>query len=270
MKKSIALSLIALFTIGFVWLASATSPTSATQTGKPDKPVNVTKKPLIFENVVNVNPGVYTLDHFLVYRVNPAQLNIEVRLRGQFDPDFLPARLTGRDRFLNPVEKNGEPILNRFAHLNWYRIQAPPEPVRTLSIFNQFGQQVLVIGDPVALLAPAEKVEPGSEFPKGLDHYKVYRVLDGESVMWQVGLADQFGQHGNLAGFPIYFAVPVEKVHNGQFFPINNPKDHIVFYQLNPWPHNSARPTIDQFGQHPVQTTHAVHLGVPTDKLAWQ
>jgi hypothetical protein len=270
MKKRVFIALVSLFALASFWWAGAANQNPATNAPKPDKPTNVNKIPLNFEAELNENPGVYTLDHFLVYTVTPEQVNINVQLKGQFDQDYKWANLRYRDRFLNPVDKNQEGILNPFAHLNWYRIDAPQEPQRTLSVNNQFGQQVLVIGNAVALLAPTEKIEDGSQFPQGLDHYKIYRVLQGQSVMWQVDLTDQFGNHTNIAGQPVFFGVPVEKIHNGELFPINNPKDHIVFYQINPYPVNEFRPTVDQFGGNPMQTNDAVLLGVPTDKLAWQ
>jgi hypothetical protein len=216
------------------------------------------------------NPGQFNLDHFKVYQIEAQQASAQVWLRGQFDEDFRTAFLYLYERFLNPVDKNGEGIIDKDAHLNWYAIEAEFEPTREVSLFNQFGLQTIRIGQAVALLAPAEKVEPGSKFPKKLDHYKVYEVLYAQPVSKNVYLKDQFGDEDNFAYVAKYFAVPVEKRHEDKYFPILNKEDHLIFYTLEPIARVESRPTIDQFGDHDMRTRHSELLGVPSAKLAWQ
>jgi hypothetical protein len=210
------------------------------------------------------------LDHFLVYRINPINVNFGAWFRGQFDNNWISHPLTNYTRFLNPVDKNNEGIFDPFRHLNWYDIaQQMQEPNRQVEVENQFGFQEMQLGQPVAVLIPCEKIEPGSQFPAGLDHYKVYKA-SGFPVQRDVQLRDQFGQYGSIVYEPVYFAVPVEKRHNGKYFPINNPSEHLVFYRLDPMPANHARPTRDQFGNLPMSTISTELLGVPTIKLGWQ
>jgi len=267
MKKQLTILLIALSGVFSVMISVAGNGEATTNpaSGKLEKPLHI-------ETNLIRSPGIFTLDHFKVYQIEPQPAGAEVRLRGQFDIDtgHQPARLLQYEKFLNPVSKNNEPIIDKNRHLNWYLIEAPDEPVRQVSFYNQFGLQNITIGNAKALLVPTEKVEPGSVFPQGLDHYKVYEVLSAQNLGQGVILQDQFGTEQNSAYIAAYFAVPVEKVHNGKVFPINNPEDHIVFYRLDPRNWNEQRPTIDQFGNHEMFTLWSELLGVPTHKMAWQ
>jgi hypothetical protein len=265
MKKLLAVSLVALAGICSVMILSAGNPTVTTNpaSGKLEQPLHI-------ETDQIRSPGIFTLDHFKAYQIDPQPADYEVRLKGQFDQGYLPARLLRYERFLNPVSKNDEPIIDKNAHLNWYLIQTDNEPVRTVSYYNQFGLQTIKIGRAVALLVPTEKIEPGSQFPQKLDHYKVYEVLSAKDTNKGVFLVDQFTQEQNVAYRPAYFAVPVEKVHNGTIFPINNPEDHIVFYKLDPRDWSFFRNTRDQFNFNEMKTMWSDLLGVPSHKLAWQ
>ena len=209
------------------------------------------------------------LDDYHVYVIQPNPVNQGVQLRGQFDQQFLPAFVVDHIKHLNPASVNQQNIINQHAHLSWYHINAQPEPMRSVMVQNQFGVQTLLIGNPKALLAPTEKIEPGSQFPQGLDHYKVYEVLQANPVNQQVNIADQFVNENNMAMNPVFFAVPVEKWHNGNLFPINNPQDHIVFYSKNPINYNFFRNTRDQFGPKPMQTVFGELLGIVSSKLMW-
>jgi hypothetical protein len=212
----------------------------------------------------------FHLDHYMVYVVKALPIGQTIRLFGQFDTTWQSAFVDRYTRHLNPVEKNGEPINDKDAHLSWYDIQGQNEPIRSVWLENQFGPQDIKIGEAVALLVPTEKIEPGSQFPPNLDHYKVYKVVSGNPVNAQVDLVDQFMQQGNVAMQPVYFAVPVQKRHNGTIFPINNPDDHLIFYQLDPIDFNFFRQTKDQFGLKDTSTLFTELLGVPSRKLAWQ
>jgi hypothetical protein len=265
MKKLLTVPMVALAGIFSVMILSAGNPSVTTNpaSGKLENPLHIEADQIR-------SPGIFTLDHFKSYMIDAQPADYEVRLRGQFDKKYLPARLLRYERFLNPVSKNDEAIIDKNAHLNWYLIQTEREPIRTVSYFNQFGLQTIKIGQPVALLVPTEKIEPDSQYPKRLDHYKVYEVLSAPQVNKGVFLVDQFTQEQNVAYTPAYFAVPVEKVHNGTLFPINNPEDHIVFYKMDPKDWSFFRNTKDQFNTNDMKTLWSDLLGVPSHKLAWQ
>jgi hypothetical protein len=211
------------------------------------------------------------LDHYKVYQVEPQPVNANIWTLGQFDNTWEQAFVYEYNRHLNPVEKNGEGILNQNAHLSWYDIQTDNEvaPI-TVWVQNQFGPQVLKLEKVVALLVPTEKIEQGSSFPDFLDHYKVYRVLPNNEEHFPVYLRDQWGEEENRAMEPLYFAVPVNKYHNGAFFPIQNPDEHLVFYRLEPQPWQVFHKVKDQFGAKEMFTYQSELLGVPTIKEGWQ
>ncbi len=101
------------------------------------------------------------LDHFKAYAVHEQPVNHQVRLQGQFDDQPRTAMLSAIVRFANPVDKNGEAIRNRHAHLTWYRMHGPAEPKRKVISLNQFGEQHLLLGQPRVFLAPTQKHEAG-------------------------------------------------------------------------------------------------------------
>ncbi|CAM2069159.1 hypothetical protein SCOR_27570 [Sulfidibacter corallicola] len=227
---------------------------------------------LFFLNVGPVWAQPFQLDEYLCYQVDPQRVGARVELFGQFDHDWQPVYVYEFYRFCNPAEVNGDPINDKFAHLSWYHFDpmGDPEPKRRVVVQNKFGTFDLTIGESFWLLVPTEKIEPGSEFPHRLDHYKVYEVLQGERVNKDVFIRDQFTSEGNVAMRPRYFAVPVEKLHDDKHFPINNPKDHIVFYDKDPITRNFYRPTVDQFGRKPMKTRVSELLGCASAKLFWE
>ena len=157
------------------------------------------------------------LDHFKIYKVSNINVNAQVWLRGQFDEEPDLAKIQSLTHYCTPVSKNNEPFYDEDAHLAWYSItQQMPEPMRIVTIKNQFGTAKLILGRPFAVLAPSRK--QGHQFPERLDHYKVYRVLDGEPINQGVSLKDQFENSDAVIKWPVAFAVPVRKRHDGQDF----------------------------------------------------
>ena len=152
------------------------------------------------------------LDHFRVYDVYDRPVEQKVVLTGQFDEVGKKARVARLVHFANPVQKNNHQIIDKNAHLTWYYIQQRnPEPNRYVTFKNQFGKQTWLIGPATHLLLPTQKVEPGSAFPKRLDHFKVYRGLDPIGVQPHANLAlkDQFGAQTNVPlGGPSTSAFP--------------------------------------------------------------
>lgn len=210
------------------------------------------------------------IDHFKVYDIRPVSVQAKIATKGQFDDDTMAAKLYRLFRYATPVSKNGEPMLDHNAHLSWYlmREDAPTIP-RVVKFENQFGVQKLITGPAAALLAPSEKHEKGSAFPKALDHYKCYHVYEGAPVEKFVTLKDQFGAEKNLALMPRYFCVPVLKKHGDKVFKIFNEKAHLVFYDLRPTPYEVTRKISDQFGSRGIYIVNSALLGVPSVKLSF-
>lgn len=203
------------------------------------------------------------IPHFKVYRLEETPHEEAVQLRGQFDPGFLDARLTRLTHFATPVSKNGEGIPDRHAHLSWYELKGPTEAERPIEIKNQFGTSEIRLGQPRYLLAPSEKIEEGSQFPRRLDHFKVYEVLAGRPPGRVVSLEDQFGRDNAVVVLePRLFCVPVQKIHNNEPTPIFCPAQHLTVYDIAPRP----RSVIDQFGSRQLEFESCEMLCVPTRK----
>src|SRR5262249_30867885 len=141
------------------------------------------------------------LDHFKCWTVvegRPA--NDFVLLHDQFNQanELEPALVRSPIFFCNPTVKTLStgvvtPILHPDHHLKMYLITTPPEPTRTVTVFNQFDRvaagQILTVFQPIILAVPTQK-EPHAE-PQGLDHFKCY-LTRGEPVDRKVTLQDQF------------------------------------------------------------------------------
>lgn len=219
------------------------------------------------------------LDHFLVYQHPPIPAGFNVRLAGQFDATLIDTQVVEQVRFANPTKKAHGGVTYGIAdpwrHLNWYRIFQPvAEPVRQVRYDNQFGLASVRIRGAALLLVPAEKLSHpgGSQPPVGADHYKCYQIVALDSVPPTpiVDLSDQFQTRQGVGVFsPRLFCVPVRKLHNGVIHPIHNPQEHLVVYDISPWPFVKKVFTRDQFLTSPFTVDRAVWLAVPTKKLAW-
>ena len=208
------------------------------------------------------------LDYFKIYEVASQRVQYNVQLQGQFDKEPDMVELLVFATFANVASKNKEPIVDKNAHLAYYTLhQRVAEPTRNVVAENQFGKQDFRIGNPVGLFAPARKYEPGLEFPSKLDHFKVYRILEGKPIMKQIALSDQFGAGDVTAAAPILFGVPVKKTHNGQTFPIHNAKAHLLIYNIEPRPLEKAVVMADQFGRRQLHFVRSRAVAAPTVKL---
>jgi len=213
------------------------------------------------------------LDYFKFYDVVNRDAVADVQLRGQFDKGPLKMGLRLLDFFGNPVSKNDEPLFDKNAHLAWYRGVQPAEPARHVVVENQFGKFDIRTGTGYGLLVPTQKVEPGSAFPKELDHYKVYRLLDAEEVP-PVGLKlqDQFVvQEKVKLRLPLYFAVPVIKRIGDKTYSIRNERAHLLIFSIATWQVNKTIKLQNQFSRGvSVQVMQSVMLGVPSLKKEWK
>ena len=170
-------------------------------------------------------------------------------------------RLALLDFFANPVSKNGQPLYDKNAHLSWYRGLQTEEPMRRVLVENQFGRFDIRTGTGYGLLVPSQKVEEGSEFPKALDHYKVYRLVDVEKVPdAKLKLRDQFGTEEVALRLPMYFAVPVVKDVRRQETP--DPERARAPADLRH--HAAGRPEEDR-REEPVCQGHLRPLGAERD-----
>ncbi|MDJ0647732.1 MAG: hypothetical protein QNJ60_03410 [Xenococcaceae cyanobacterium MO_188.B19] len=241
----------------------------------------------------------FNLDHFKIYEVDPPQrVSEKVLLQGQFDRKPIAAELMVLKYFANPVDKEWENNQvqrhNPNAHLTWYQLyQSSLEPTRTVIIDNQFGRQEFLIGNPLALLVPAWKSRTGEpfedfqdvEFPQDLDHFKLYKVLEGKPLNIDVRLKDQFNdEFGDdpehvMVTCPRAFGVPVSKrrlKREEEFDPIRNEQAHLVIYSITPLdvPRYPSRLIRDQIitpndYQRPYSITfvRGVKLAVPSEKI---
>ena len=212
----------------------------------------------------------FKLDHFRAYDIDGVSVEITVALKGQFDKDYRKHRLISLDHFANPVDKNREGILNEHAHQTWYGIHPDDaeEPRRRVKLWNQFGDQTLEIKDAAALITPAEKIEPGSHFPSGQDHFKCYRVEEGKMIGRTVTLRDQFMRSTVRVLEPLLFGVPVSKQYK-EIEPIYNEADHLTIYRLDAQDNHVRRPVHDQFDEYKLEILETALLAVPTRKLKW-
>ena len=215
----------------------------------------------------------FKLDHFRLYDVQPYFSGATPTLRGQFDGKDRPAVVGMLRQFANPVSKDGEAIKDKNSHFTIYDAQTTfPDPLRVVRVQNQFGEQDLLIDHLLFLLVPAQKMEPGLEFPDTLDHYKGYRVFSGPEVNRTVSLVDQFGaEDGVLVLKPLVFCVPVVKKYGGAVYEIKNPQDHLTIYQIVGKDYRMAKDVKDQFFPNPISLAifRSPALAVPSLKLEW-
>lgn len=212
------------------------------------------------------------LDYFKIYDVEDRQAQADVLLQGQFDKRGQRMRIALLDFFANPVSKNGQPLYDKHAHLAWYRGLQAQEPMRRVVVENQFGKFDIRTGTGYGLLVPSQKVEAGSEFPKALDHYKVYRLVDVEQVPdVRLKLRDQFGAEEVALRLPMYFAVPVVKTHGDKKYPIQNERAHLLMFGITPRDAQKKIIVRNQFARRlSVAVVRSVMLAAPSLKLEWK
>jgi hypothetical protein len=142
-----------------------------------------------------------------------------------------------------------------------------------VEVDNQFGRQDLTVTGPIALAVPTQKLSPGNHgSPAGLDHFLLYQVTEGPNVNVVVDLNDQFGYEPNISVTrPRFFANPVQKTHDGDtIFPIQNPDEHLVFYDISGAYQTTSVSVINQFGQPTFDTYEPALLAVPSDKISFE
>ena len=181
------------------------------------------------------------------------------------------------ERFSTPAAKildDGTvyPMINPDIHMDWWRIDGPAQPARTVIGTDQFGQAVWTLGNAHYLLLPSLKNTPPPDpkigpFPPTWNHYLCYDALAGPLVGVHVTLVDQFGNLQAVVLQAKYFCNPVAKNENGKITPIVDPSAHLACYQLdNAYPGSQAISALDQFGYWHVQIDRSDCLCVPALK----
>jgi hypothetical protein len=182
--------------------------------------------------------GPAPLDHFRMYLAFGPDAPL-VTLEDQFQPqdvDLGPVLYFGV-----PASKNLEPIFDPEVHMTAYLI---PEGgfFAGVDIVNQFGPDSLIIGDPLMLLVPTQKMLGGPVAPVPLvrDHYKCYQVIEQPPPQLPpVILSDQFNPDLPVdVLFAFAFCAPVDKNGEG----ILSPDEHLTCYQT--WDPADAPPVV--------------------------
>jgi hypothetical protein len=135
-------------------------------------------------------------------------------------------------------------------------------------VSNQFGaKQVLKVLQPLFLAVPTHKVLGQHQPPRGLDHFKCYQVT-GNRIEATVGLRDQFREEPQVRVLdPVVLCNPVEKRHNNNVTPIQNPAEHLVCYQIEGEESEAITvPTRNQFGEETLTLTNPHLLCAPSQK----
>jgi len=154
-------------------------------------------------------------------------------------------------------------------HLTLYRLEYPDQPQSWLvEVKNQFGEsQQLTVAGPFWLAVPTQKGD--HEEPQCLDHFLVYGVTSGPSLETSVMLVDEFRQETVTVWEPKMFANPVQKTHEDTIVEIQNPDDHLVFYEITGEPYETTVNIDNQFGEQALELTNPALLAVPSEKLDW-
>jgi hypothetical protein len=178
--------------------------------------------------------------------------------------------------FCNPVEKvhNGvtTPVSDSDHHLTIYSLNYTEEPqMWEVRVQNQFGTQYLTVWGPVALAVPTQEVAPANHQPPvGLDHFLLYCVIEGPSMNVTVDMKDQFREDTDVSVYwPVAFANPVRKTHDGEVTEIQNPGAHLVFYGISAefWEGPEVQ-VVNQFGEQTFDLFQdPVIFAVPSQKL---
>jgi hypothetical protein len=208
------------------------------------------------------------LDHFMCYPVSGPNVNTPVQLEDQFDKMhgiIENVTVTRPNYFCNPTMKIFEGvvtnIVDRTAHLKWYRIVTTKVPEHKIVVRNQFGaNQTLSVGQPRWLAVPTQK--DTLPRPEDLDHFKCYPAK-GPSISKPVTLEDQFERDKDFTVLrPVRFCNPVVKRHGTVVVNIRHPEAHLVCYDVA----RQFRAT-NQFGVENL-LVRKMDVCVPSQKLS--
>lgn len=253
---------------------------------------------LVQSRIAHGQNGQLNLDHFKCYSSQGKAVNEVVFLKDQFDQRderFETVKVGKPNLFCNPAQKihnnlTGS-ILNPENHLTSYRIQPVFDEVpqlRYVTVANQFGVQQLTVKEPRVLFVPTHKLSVDGQLEEydgnsvQIDHFKCYKVLEGQPLKQRVILHDQFDiasddPEASIVRIekPELFCNPVSKIHHDfghdNAVYINDPVAHLTCYGLKTKKRPPHQLVVEnQFG--PAQQLTAASselLCVPSEKLEW-
>ena len=220
------------------------------------------------------------LDHFTCYPLaQGAPVDKVVHLKDQFVD--IDATVMYPVEFCNPAEKwHGAEhrwILQPDYHLTVYSLEGVTPHMWYVEFQNQFGPQSMYVYGPTFLAVPTQKLFPILHAPPvGLDHYLIYEVAGVSPLQESVSLTDEFVTDDYVTvSNATAFANPVQKTVDGVVTPIENPKEHLVFYWISgdPVTYPPVVQVANQFLVGPTYydlTDRANMLAVPSLKLYWE
>ncbi len=171
-------------------------------------------------------------------------------------------------KFANPVDKNGEGVVDPLAHQTWWYLALPQQPSRTVIVTDQFGSSFWTLEQPKYLVLPALKnpTDPEAD-PPARNHYLCYEAL-GFQPMVSVTLMDQFGTINTVVEEARYFCNPVKKtLPDGNAYPIVDDCAHLAcYYIVDPTNYDREVTSKDQFGYRLHTIERAELLCVPAHK----
>jgi acyl-homoserine lactone acylase PvdQ len=214
-----------------------------------------------FQQVVQTR----NVDHYKCYKT---------KLRGAFTPPFVTitdrfgtrsVTLVRPDSLCNPVDKNGEGIVDATAHLTCYRLKQPAFVGANVTAANQLGVQSFGLTKVRTLCVPSEK--DGVASALGIDHFECYRAVRGTPpfVPRTVTLADQYETKNTILTKPESVCTPADKNGEG----IKDPTVSLTCYRIKSVP-GQARFTArdaaitNQLGNQTVTAKKARTLCVPS------
>jgi len=221
-----------------------------------------------------------SLDHFKFYEVvdGPDVDVVLPKVGDQFYTGVEEVEVNSLRYFGNPVAKTDDGVLTPIGdsdhHLTLYDITTPTTQNWVVEVDNQFGEQELTVSGPVMLAAPTWKEGHGP--PLWLDHFLLYEVIDGEDVQEVVDLEDQWHLESDVEVHrPVYFANPAGKI--GPYVDwdpswpliIQNPDEHLVFYEIVGEPYQGDVGIQNQFHQQETLSVYEPQLlAVPSEKIS--
>ncbi len=181
----------------------------------------------------------YVLQHSKCYKLDKKGSSkdfdpVQVTLQDQFDAEPVLTKVKKPTSFCNPVNKNGEGIIDETLHMTCYDIDAVDKQSasvkRTVFVDNQFGNaQQLNLLDSNQLCLPSEKDNVVADLER-MDHFKCYKIdrekgknaptFPGFPIV--VTLEDQFDTEGPVdyvVEKPTGFCNPVDKNGEGVIEP---------------------------------------------------
>lgn len=214
-------------------------------------------------------------DHYLGYKIRETGgtaefVPLQVDLTDQFGTGTF--NVIKPLKLYNPVDKNGEGIIDDETHLVGYRIKhaigGQDEKQLNVQVQNQFGNIFVNVTKIKLLLVPSLKSTAGpitDPIETQVDHFKCYKVKIDKNAPIQfeqleVSLVDQFQDKDFIVRKPTLLCNPVDKNGEG----INDPDNHLMCYKIVE--KNERIWTNNQLGPEVLNLKKVNELCVPSTK----